>query len=110
MSRRRVLLGVLVAGLMAAAAPWVSSSANAGSYYYGQGYGHYYDDDDNYLYRYKRPRYKCYLPEKYLCGPHYRRHYYPRRYRGGYGLHIRPYYHAYPSYQRYYGYDDDDDY
>jgi hypothetical protein len=111
MSQKRVLSGVLVAVLMAAASFSVSSSANAGGHYYGLGYGHfgyghfgYDDDDDDYVYRYRprRSRYKCFLPEKYLCGPRHRRQFYPHRYRHGYGIKIRPYYHAYPKYYNYY--------
>jgi hypothetical protein len=104
MSQKRVLSGVLVAVLMAAASFSVSSSANAGGHYYGLGYGHYVYDDDDYVYRHrpKRSRYKCFLPERYLCGPRYRRHFYPRRFRQGYGFKIRPYYHAYPKYFHHY--------
>jgi hypothetical protein len=105
MSRKRVLSGVLVAVLMAAASVSVSSSASAGGHYYGPRYGHYgYDEgygDSVYRYRPRRSRYRCFLPERYLCRPHYRRHFYPRRYRHGYGLRLRSYYPAYPSYYRY---------
>ena len=58
------------------------------------------DDDDDYVYRYrpKRSRYKMLFTREVSMRPRHRRHFSPRRYRHGYGLKIRPYYHAYPKY------------